>query len=278
MQNDMLKEFIAQKEWICPPAPAVRIVTDMIEFTARHVPRFNPVSISGYHIREAGSTAVQELAFTLADGLGLRGGGARARACHRRLRPAAQSFFFDIHNDFFEEIAKLRAARRLWARFMKERYGATRAESMRLRTHTQTAGVSATAQQPLNNVARVAIQALAAVLGGAQSLHTNSYDETWALPTEEAVTVALRTQQIIAEETGVALTIDPLGGSYHLERMTDRDGGGGPRLHRAHRRHGRHGPGHRRRAFRRRRSRTRPIATSSWTTGTRRWWWASTST
>ena len=216
----MLKEFIAQKEWICPPEPAVRIVTDMIEFTARHVPRFNPVSISGYHIREAGSTAVQELAFTLADGLGYVE-AALARGLDIDSFAPRLSFFFDIHNDFFEEIAKLRAARRMWARFMKERYGAKKPESMRLRTHTQTAGVSATAQQPLNNVARVAIQALAAVLGGAQSLHTNSYDETWALPTEDAVTVALRTQQIIAEETGVALTIDPLGGSYFLETLTD---------------------------------------------------------
>jgi len=220
MQNDMLKEFIAQKEWICPPEPAVRIVTDMIEFTARHVPRFNPVSISGYHIREAGSTAVQELAFTLADGLGYVE-AALARGLDVDTFAPRLSFFFDIHNDFFEEIAKLRAARRMWARFMKERYGARRLESMRLRTHTQTAGVSATAQQPLNNVARVAIQALAAVLGGAQSLHTNSYDETWALPTEDAVTVALRTQQIIAEETGVTLTVDPLGGSYYLEKLTD---------------------------------------------------------
>src|SRR5437870_470385 len=220
MQNDMLKEFIAQKEWICPPEPAVRIVTDMIEFTSKHVPRFNPVSISGYHIREAGSTAVQELAFTLADGLGYVD-AALARGLDVDGFAPRLSFFFDIHNDFFEEIAKLRAARRLWARFMKERYGATKAESMRLRTHTQTAGVSATAQQPLNNVARVAMQALAAVLGGAQSLHTNSYDETWALPTEDAVTVALRTQQIIAEESGVALTIDPLGGSYYLEKLTD---------------------------------------------------------
>jgi methylmalonyl-CoA mutase, N-terminal domain len=202
MQNDMLKEFIAQKEWICPPEPAVRIVTDMIEFTARHVPRFNPVSISGYHIREAGATAVQELAFTLADGLGYVE-AALARGLDIDSFAPRLSFFFDIHNDFFEEIAKLRAARRLWARFMKERYGARKAESMRLRTHTQTAGVSATAQQPLNNVARVALQALAAVLGGAQSLHTNSYDETWALPTEEAVTVAL------------------LGGSYFLETLTD---------------------------------------------------------
>jgi methylmalonyl-CoA mutase, N-terminal domain len=220
MQNDMLKEFIAQKEWICPPVPAVRIVTDMIEFTAQHVPRFNPVSISGYHIREAGATAVQELAFTLADGLGYVE-AALARGLDVDSFAPRLSFFFDIHNDFFEEIAKLRAARRMWGRFMKERYGTRKLESMRLRTHTQTAGVSATAQQPLNNVARVALQALAAVLGGAQSLHTNSYDETWALPTEEAVTVALRTQQIIAEETGAALTIDPLGGAYYLERLTD---------------------------------------------------------
>jgi len=220
VQNDMLKEFIAQKEWICPPEPALRIVVDMIEFTAKHVPRFHPVSISGYHIREAGATAVQELAFTLANGL------TYVEACVRRgldvdsFAPRL-SFFFDIHNDFFEEIAKLRAARRMWARFMRERFGARRPESMRLRTHTQTAGVSATAQQPLNNVARIAIQALAAVLGGAQSLHTNSFDETWALPTEEAVTVALRTQQIIAEETNVTLTIDPLGGSYYVEKLTD---------------------------------------------------------
>src|SRR5256884_7817101 len=220
MQNDMLKEFIAQKEWICPPAPAVRIVVDMIEFTSKHVPRFNPVSISGYHIREAGSTAIQELAFRRAAGLAYV---EAALACGRDVDSFAPrlSFFFDVHNDFFEEIAKLRAGRRMWARFMKERYGATKPESMRLRTHTQTAGVSATAQQPLNNVARVALQALAAVLGGAQSLHTNSYDETWALPTEDAVTVALRTQQIIAEETGVPLTIDPLGGSYYLEKLTD---------------------------------------------------------
>jgi methylmalonyl-CoA mutase N-terminal domain/subunit len=220
MQNDMLKEFIAQKEWICPPDPAVRIVADMIEFTAKHVPRFNPVSISGYHIREAGSTAVQELAFTLADGLGYVD-AALARGLDIDTFAPRLSFFFDIHNDFFEEIAKLRAARRMWARFMKERYGAKKLESMRLRTHTQTAGVSATAQQPLNNIARVAIQALAAVLGGAQSLHTNSYDETLALPTEDAVTVALRTQQIIAEETGTTLTADPLGGSYYLEKLTD---------------------------------------------------------
>jgi methylmalonyl-CoA mutase, N-terminal domain len=221
MQNDMLKEFIAQKEWICPVEPAVRIVVDMIEFTAQHVPRFNPVSISGYHIREAGATAVQELAFTLADGIGYVEAAVKRGLDVDSFAPRL-SFFFDIHNDFFEEIAKLRAARRIWARVMKERFHARRPESMRLRTHTQTAGVSATAQQPLNNIARVALQALAAVLGGAQSLHTNSYDETWALPTEEAVTVALRTQQIIAEETHVPLTIDPLGGSYFLETLTDR--------------------------------------------------------
>jgi methylmalonyl-CoA mutase N-terminal domain/subunit len=220
MQNDMLKEFIAQKEWISPPESAVRVVVDTIEFCTEHAPRFNPVSISGYHIREAGSTAVQELAFTLADGFGY------VDACIKRgldvdaFAPRL-SFFFDIHNDFFEEIAKLRAARRIWATVMRDRFGARKAESMRLRTHTQTAGVSATAQQPLNNVARVAIQALAAVLGGAQSLHTNSYDEVLALPTEQAVTVALRTQQIVAEETGVPLTIDPLGGSYFLETLTD---------------------------------------------------------
>src|SRR5260370_40200979 len=192
----------------------------MIEFTSQHVPRFNPVSISGYHIREAGSTAVQELAFTLADGLGYVE-AAMARGLDVDGFAQRLSFFFDIHNDFVEEIAKLRAVRRMWARFMKERYGAKKVESMRLRTHTQTAGVSATAQQPLNNVARVALQALAAVLGGAQSLHTNSFDETWALPTEEAVTVALRTQQLIAEETHVPLTIDPLGGAYFLERLPD---------------------------------------------------------
>ncbi len=221
IQNDMLKEFSAQKEWICPPEPAVRIVVDMIEFCTETVPKFHPVSISGYHIREAGASAVQELAFTLADGI------AYVEACRARgLDPnrfASQlSFFFDIHSDFFEEIAKLRAARRMWARIMKERFGVTDPRAMLLRTHTQTAGVSLTAQQPLNNVARVALQALAAVLGGAQSLHTNSYDETWALPTEEAVTVALRTQQVIAEESGVTNTIDPLGGSYFVEAMTER--------------------------------------------------------
>jgi methylmalonyl-CoA mutase N-terminal domain/subunit len=200
----------------------VRIVTDMIEFTAKHVPKWNPVSISGYHIREAGSTAVQELAFTLADGAAyvaevLRRGRYTADDIGHRL-----SFFFDVHNDFFEEIAKFRAARRLWARLMKERFGAKSPESMKLRTHAQTAGVSLTAQQPYNNVVRVALQALAAVLGGTQSLHTNSLDETFALPTEDAVKIALRTQQIIAEESGVASTIDPLGGSYFIEELTTR--------------------------------------------------------
>ncbi len=221
IQNDMLKEFSAQKEWICPPEPAVRIVVDMIEFCTKEVPKFHPVSISGYHIREAGATAVQELAFTLADGIAYVEAGVRRGLDPDRFAPRL-SFFFDIHSDFFEEIAKLRAARRIWATVMKERFGVTNPRAMLLRTHTQTAGVSLTAQQPLNNVARVAIQALAAVLGGAQSLHTNSYDETWALPTEEAVTVALRTQQIIAEETGVTSTIDPLGGSYFVEALTDR--------------------------------------------------------
>ncbi len=221
IQNDMLKEFIAQKEWISPPEPSVRVVADMIEFCAAEAPRWHPVSISGYHIREAGSTAVQELAFTLADGIAyveevLRRGRLKADDFGHRL-----SFFFDVHNDFFEEIAKLRAARRLWAKIMRERFGATRDEACRLRMHAQTAGVTLTAQQPLNNVVRVALQALAGVLGGVQSLHTNSFDETLALPTEESVMVALRTQQIIAEESGIANTVDPLGGSYAVEALTD---------------------------------------------------------
>ncbi len=221
VQNDALKEFMAQHAWLVPPRPAMRIVTDMIEFCAREVPRWNSVSISGYHIREAGSTAAQELAFTLADGL------AYVASCVERgldvdAFASRLSFFFDVHNDFFEEIAKFRAARRMWARFMKERYGARKAESMKLRTHAQTAGVSLTAQQPYNNVVRVALQAMAAVLGGTQSLHTNSLDETYALPTEESVTIALRTQQIIAHESGAANTIDPLGGSYFVEWMTDK--------------------------------------------------------
>ncbi|HEU4410232.1 MAG TPA: methylmalonyl-CoA mutase family protein [Polyangiaceae bacterium] len=221
VQNDCLKEFIAQHAWLVPPRPAMRVVTDMIEFCTREVPRWNTVSISGYHIREAGATAAQELAFTLADGLAYVEAGI-ARGLDVDAFAPRLSFFFDVHNDFFEEIAKFRAARRLWARLMKERYGAKKAESLKLRTHAQTAGVSLTAQQPQNNVVRVALQALAAVLGGTQSLHTNSLDETYALPTEEAVTIALRTQQIIAEESGVANTIDPLGGSYYLEWLTDK--------------------------------------------------------
>jgi len=220
IQNDMLKEYIAQKEWIIPPRPAVRIVIDMIEFCARNMPKWHPVSISGYHIREAGATAVQELAFTLADGIGY------VEECIKRglnvddFAPRL-SFFWDVHNDFFEEIAKFRAARRIWARTMRDRFGAKDARSMQLRTHAQTAGVSLTAQQPYNNVVRTSLQALAAVLGGTQSLHTNSLDETYALPTEEAVTLALRTQQIIAYESGVDRVVDPLAGSYYLEYLTD---------------------------------------------------------
>ncbi len=221
IQNDMLKEYIAQKEWICPPAPAVRIVTDMIEFCTKQAPRFHPVSISGYHIREAGATAVQELAFTIADGLCYVQNGVERGLDVDEFAPRL-SFFWDIHSDFLEEIAKLRAGRRMWARLMKERFGAKNPRSMMLRTHAQTAGVSLTAQQPVNNVVRVAIQALAGVLGGVQSMHTNSMDETLALPTEQAVMVALRTQQIIAEETGVINTIDPLGGSYAVEALTER--------------------------------------------------------
>ena len=221
VQNDCLKEFIAQHAWLVPPRPAMRIVTDMIEFCSKEVPRWNTVSISGYHIREAGSTAAQELAFTIADGIGY------VESCLERGMNVDEfaprlSFFFDVHNDFFEEIAKFRAARRLWARLMKERFGAKKAESMKLRTHAQTAGVSLTAQQPYNNVVRVALQALAAVLGGTQSLHTNSLDETYALPTEDAVMIALRTQQIIAEESGVANVVDPLGGAWFIEEMTNR--------------------------------------------------------
>ena len=221
IQNDMLKEFTAQKEWICPPAPSLRIVTDMVEFCAKKAPRFHPVSISGYHIREAGSTAVQELAFTIADGLCYVQDAVDRGIDVDDFAPRL-SFFWDLHSDFLEEIAKLRAGRRMWARFLKERFGAKNPRSMMLRTHAQTAGVSLTAQQPMNNIVRVAIQALAGVLGGVQSLHTNSMDETLALPTEQAVMVALRTQQIIAEETGVTNTIDPLGGSYAVEALTDR--------------------------------------------------------
>jgi methylmalonyl-CoA mutase N-terminal domain/subunit len=220
IQNDVLKEYIAQKEWVIGPRPATRVVVDMIEYTAKHMPRWHPVSISGYHIREAGATAIQELAFTLADGFGY------VEECVKRGMnvdefAARLSFFWDVHNDFFEEIAKFRAARRIYARVMRERFAAKKPISMTLRTHAQTAGVSLTAQQPYNNVVRTALQGLAAVLGGTQSLHTNSLDETYALPTEEAVTIALRTQQIIAHESGIDRVVDPLAGSYYIEYLTD---------------------------------------------------------
>ena len=220
LQNDILKEYIAQKEFIFPPRPSMRLVTDTIEFSAQEMPRWNPVSVSGYHIREAGSTAAQELAFTLADGFEYVR-WAVARGLDVDDFAPRVSFFFNAHNDFFEEIAKYRAARRIWARELRETFGAKNPRSWLMRFHSQTAGVSLTAQQPLNNVARVAIQALAAVLGGTQSLHTNSLDEALALPGEEAVTVALRTQQIIAHESGVTNTVDPLGGSYFVEALTD---------------------------------------------------------
>jgi len=221
IQTDILKEYIAQKEFIFPPGPSMRLVTDMVEFCAREMPLWHPISVSGYHIREAGSTAAQELAFTLKDGFTYvewaLERGLEVDAFAPRL-----SFFFNAHLDFFEEIAKYRAARRIWAREMRDRYGARDERSMLMRFHTQTAGVSLTWQQPLVNVARTAIEALAAVLGGTQSLHTNSYDEALALPTEDAVRLALRTQQVIAHETGVVNAIDPLGGSYHLEALTNR--------------------------------------------------------
>ena len=221
IQNDMLKEFIAQKEWIVPPRPSMKLIQDILVYGTREVPRWNTISISGYHIREAGATAVQELAFTLADGIAYVQAGIEAGLDVDAFAPRL-SFFFDIHNDFFEEIAKLRAARRMWARIMRQRFGASNPRAWMLRTHAQTAGVSLTAQQPLNNVVRTTIQALAAVLGGCQSLHTNSMDETYALPTEDAVTLALRTQQVIAYESGVTETVDPLGGSYFVEDLTDR--------------------------------------------------------
>jgi methylmalonyl-CoA mutase N-terminal domain/subunit len=221
IQNDMLKEFIAQKEWICPPEPAIRIVVDMIEFCTTEAPRWHPVSISGYHIREAGSTAVQELAFTLADGIAYVDAAVKRGLDVDDFAPRL-SFFFNLHNDFLEEVAKLRAARRMWATIMRDRFGAKSPRSLQLRTHAQTAGASLTAQQPLNNVVRVAIQALAGVMGGVQSLHTNSLDETMALPSEQAAMVALRTQQILAEESGVANVVDPLGGSWAVEALTDR--------------------------------------------------------
>jgi methylmalonyl-CoA mutase N-terminal domain/subunit len=221
IQNDILKEYIAQKSWIFPPGPSIRIITDIMAFCSEHVPQWNTISISGYHIREAGSTAAQELAFTLADGFAYVEAGIRAGLDVDRFAPRL-SFFFNSHIDFFEEIAKYRAARRIWAREMKEKYGAKKKESLLLRFHTQTAGCSLTAQQPENNIVRTAYEALAAVLGGTQSLHTNSMDETLALPSEKAVQVALRTQQIIAFETGVPDTIDPLAGSYYVEAMTNR--------------------------------------------------------
>jgi methylmalonyl-CoA mutase N-terminal domain/subunit len=220
LQNDILKEFTAQKEFIFPPEPSMRLVTDTVEFGTQHLPQWNTISISGYHIREAGSTAAQELAFTLADGLEYVRWALRRGLDIDQFAPRL-SFFFNVHNDFFEEIAKLRAARRIWAHEMRETFGAKDPRSWFMRFHTQTAGVSLTAQQPENNIVRVAIQALAAVLGGAQSLHTNSMDEALALPSEKAVTIALRTQQIIAHESGVTNTIDPLGGSYFLEKLTN---------------------------------------------------------
>src|SRR5882672_7269738 len=221
VQNDILKEYIAQKEWIYPPTPSLRIISDMVAFCADRVPKWNTISISGYHIREAGSTASQELAFTLADGIGYVQSCLSAGLDIDGFAPRF-SFFFNAHNDFFEEIAKLRAARRMWCTIMRDRFHAKSPRSWMLRTHVQTAGCSLTAQQPYNNVVRVTVQALAAVLGGTQSLHTNSLDESLALPSEESVRIALRTQQIVAEESGVTNTIDPLGGSYFVESLTDR--------------------------------------------------------
>src|SRR5437868_15445090 len=219
LQNDMLTEYIAQTEWICPIKPAMELVLDTFEYTTKHVPKYNPISISGYHIREAGATALQELAFTLRDGVEYVQYGVDRGMNVDEFVPRL-SFFFNAHNDFFEEIAKYRAARVVWAEIMKKRFGAKNPRTMQMRFHTQTAGVSLTVQQPLNNIARVAIQALAGVLGGTQSLHTDSYDEALALPTDRAALIALRTQQIIAEETGVANTVDPLGGSYFIESLT----------------------------------------------------------
>ncbi len=219
IQNDILKEYMAQHAWVYPIEPALRLIVDCFEWSARHVPQWNTISISGYHIREAGATAAQELAFTLADGFTYVERGI-ARGLDVDTFAPRLSFFWDIHNDFFEEIAKLRAARRIWARHMKERYGAKDPRSLVMRFHSQTAGVTLTAQQPMNNIVRVAYQAMAAVLGGTQSLHTNSMDETLALPTEESVQVALRTQQLLAYETGVPNVIDPLGGSYYIEALT----------------------------------------------------------
>src|SRR6266480_2972719 len=221
LQNDILKEYIAQKEWIYPIQPAMKLVVDTFEFCTQYVPRYNPISVSGYHIREAGATALQELAFTLRDGIEYVEWGVRAGLDIEQFVPRV-SFFFNAHNDFFEEVAKYRAARRIWARVMRDRFGAKDERTMKLRFHTQTAGVSLTVQQPLNNIIRVAIQALAGVLGGTQSLHTDAYDEALALPTDRAALIALRTQQIIADETGVANTVDPLGGSYFVEALTEK--------------------------------------------------------
>jgi methylmalonyl-CoA mutase N-terminal domain/subunit len=221
LQNDILKEYIAQKEWIYPIRSAMKLVIDTFEFCTNHVPRYNPISVSGYHIREAGATALQELAFTLRDGIEYVEWGVRAGLDLERFVPRI-SFFFNAHNDFFEEIAKYRAARRIWARVMRDRFGAQNERTMQMRFHTQTAGVSLTVQQPLNNIVRVAIQALAGVLGGTQSLHTDAFDEALALPTDRAALIALRTQQIIAEETGVVNTVDPLGGSYFVEALTNK--------------------------------------------------------
>lgn len=220
IQNDILKEYIAQNEWIFPPEPSLRLITDIFEYCAKHVPRWNTISISGYHIREAGSTALQELAFTLVNGREYVRAGIAAGLDVDEFAPRL-SFFFNSHNDLFEEVAKFRAARRIWARLMRDEFGAKNPRSWMLRFHTQTAGCSLTAQQPYNNVVRTTIQALAGVLGGTQSLHTNSLDEALSLPTEEAVLLALRTQQIIAEESGVTNTVDPLGGSYFVEALTD---------------------------------------------------------
>ncbi|NMP23248.1 acyl-CoA mutase large subunit family protein [Sulfobacillus harzensis] len=220
LQADILKEYIAQKEWLFPPRPSMRVIVDMMAFATEHVPQWNSISISGYHIREAGSTAAQELAFTLADGFAYVEAGIAAGLDVNKFAPRL-SFFFNSHIDFFEEIAKFRAARRIWARHLKEKYGATNPKAWMMRFHTQTAGCSLTAQQPENNIVRTAFEALAAVLGGTQSLHTNSMDEVLSLPTEKAVKIALRTQQIIAYETGVTNTVDPLAGSYFIEALTD---------------------------------------------------------
>ena len=220
VQNDILKEYMAQHAWVYPPEPALKIIVDMFEWAAEHTPQWNTISISGYHIREAGATAAQELAFTLANGFSYVEHGVARGLAVDAFAPRL-SFFWDVHNDFFEEIAKMRAARRIWARHLRERYGARDERSWKMRFHCQTAGVTLTAQQPMNNIVRVAYQAMAAVLGGTQSLHTNALDETLALPTEESVRIALRTQQILAAETGVPNTADPLGGSYYVEALTD---------------------------------------------------------